>query len=77
MTDRSIIKKGKRQIDKNSIYRASENLVIPQNRSTHYTSKVDKQIKIPLPGFDIFYNSLNNSDEIQDEGQTLIRKPRM
>lgn len=48
-----------RQIDMSGIYREKTKLHIEKNRSTHYSAKTDKQIKIPLPGFDEFFQKLN------------------
>lgn len=49
----------RRQIDINSIYRSHNKLNIPKNPGTHYSRKIDSQIKIPLPGFNDFFEKLN------------------
>lgn len=55
-----MVKKRKRQIEPLGVYSDRSTLNIEENRSTHYSAKTDRQIKIPLPGFDEFYRKLNN-----------------
>ncbi len=54
------LKNGKRQIDPFGICIGRDSLQIERNRSTHYSAKTDRQIKIPLPGFDEFYQKLKD-----------------
>ena len=54
------LKNSKRQIDLFGTCSGRDSLQIERNRSTHYSAKTDRQIKIPLPGFDEFYRKLNS-----------------
>lgn len=54
------LKNSKRQIEPFGIYSGRDTLHIERNRSTHYSAKTDRQIKVPLPGFDEFYRKLNS-----------------
>lgn len=53
------LKNRKRQIELFGVYSGRSTLNIEENRSTHYSAKTDRQIKIPLPGFDEYYRNLN------------------
>lgn len=61
-----MVENKKRQIEPFGIYSGTDTLDIKENRSTHYSAKTDRQIKIPLPGFDEFYQKLNDGKCFND-----------